>query len=271
MKIHSTAIIHESAKLHDSVEVGPYAIIGEGVTIGEGSTVGAHAVVEFAEIGKNNRIFHHASVGTEPQDLKFEGEVAPLRMGDNNTVREYCQLNRGTKASGETRIGSNCLFCAFTHVAHDCVIGNYVIMVSFSALAGHVELGTGCILSAHVGVHQFVRVGEGAMLSGGSKVGKDVPPFCLTQGDRATLRGVNVVGLRRSGLPLEAVKEVRRAYRDLFLSGLSLEEGIKKAKTSNPSKPAAGMISFVEESLKSRGITRPLTSEKAEQEEGVAA
>jgi UDP-N-acetylglucosamine acyltransferase len=217
MGVHATAIVHESAKLHPSVEIGPYAVIGEGVTIGEGTSVGAHAVVEYAEIGKNNRIFHHASVGTAPQDLKFEGEVAPLVMGDNNTVREYCQLNRGTKASGATRIGSNCLFCAFTHVAHDCVIGNHVIMVSFAALAGHVELGDGCVLSAHVGVHQFVRVGHGVMLSAGAKVGKDVPPFCMAQGDRAVLRGVNVVGLRRSKLSSSDVKAVRRAYRDMFL------------------------------------------------------
>ncbi|PCI35160.1 MAG: acyl-[acyl-carrier-protein]--UDP-N-acetylglucosamine O-acyltransferase, partial [Elusimicrobia bacterium] len=238
MAIHSTAIIHETAKLHDSVEVGPYALIGEGVTIGEGSSVGAHTFIEFSEIGKNNRIFHHASVGTEPQDLKFKGEVAPLRMGDNNTIREYCQINRGTKATGETRIGSNGLFCSFTHVAHDCVIGDHVIMVSFAALAGHVHIGDGAILSAHVGIHQFVRIGKGAMLSAGSAVGKDVPPYCVTQGDRAVLRGVNVVGLRRSGLPLEDVKSVRRAYRDLFLSGGSLEDGIRKARAHNPSPPA---------------------------------
>ncbi len=271
MAIHSTAIIHESAKLHESVEVGAYAVIGEGVTIGEGSSVGTHAVIEFAEIGKNNRIFHHASVGTEPQDLKFEGEAAPLRMGDNNTIREYCQINRGTKATGQTRIGSNGLFCAFTHVAHDCVIGDNVIMVSFAALAGHVTLGDGCILSAHVGVHQFVRVGNGAMLSAGAKVGKDIPPYCLAQGDRAVLRGVNVVGLRRSGLPIEDVKSVRRAYRDIFLSTDSLEEGIAKAKRGNPSAAANGMITFIEESLKTRGVTRPAAVEKTTQGEEVAA
>jgi len=248
------------------VDVGPYAVIGEGAVLGEGTTVGAHTVVEFSEIGKYNRIFHHASVGTAPQDLKFSGESAPLRMGDNNIVREYCQLNRGTKASGETRIGSNCLFCSFTHVAHDCVIGDHVIMVSFSALAGHVTLGDGCVLSAHVGIHQFVRIGAGVMASGGAMINKDVPPFCLAQGDRAVLRGVNVVGLRRSGLPPAEVKAIRKAYRDLFMGSLPMEEAIRKAKEAAPPAAAAGMIAFVEESLKTRGVTRPAAAENAAEE-----
>lgn len=254
--IHPTAIIDESAKLHPSVVVGPYAIIGEDVEIGEGTTVGAHAIVEFAHIGKNNRLFHGCFVGTAPQDLKYGGERTLLEMGDNNTVREMAQLNRGT-GSSRTVVGSNCLFCAFTHVAHDCRIGDNVIMVSFAALAGHVELGDYSIISAHVGIHQFVRIGRGVMASAGSKIGKDVPPFCTTHGDRAKLRGLNVVGLRRSGLPRNMVKAIRAAYRTLFLSGEPLTAALARLKESSPPPPVAEMIAFIERSQTERGITMP--------------
>ncbi|MFH2202498.1 MAG: acyl-ACP--UDP-N-acetylglucosamine O-acyltransferase [Elusimicrobiota bacterium] len=255
--IHPTAIIDPSARLHPSVQVGPYAVIGEDVEIGEGTTIGSHAVIEYARIGKNNRIFPGCFLGTAPQDLKYAGERALLIMGDNNTVREAVQMNRGTKATGKTVIGSNCLFCAFTHVAHDCVIGNNVIMVSFAALAGHVELADYCVLSAHVGIHQFVRVGRMVMISAGSKVGKDIPPFCTAQGDRAKLRGLNVVGLRRSKLPRDVVKAVRGAYRTLFLSGQPIEAALAQLKASSPPPPVQDMIQFIEAAQKGRGITRP--------------
>ncbi|MFC1679618.1 acyl-ACP--UDP-N-acetylglucosamine O-acyltransferase [Elusimicrobiota bacterium] len=265
-KIHETAIVHASAKLHPSVEIGPYAIIGEDVEIGEGTTVGPHAVVEFARIGKNNRLFSSCFVGTAPQDLKFAGEHGLTVMGDNNIVRECVTLNRGTKASGETVIGSNCLFCAYAHVAHDCRIGNNVIMVSFSALAGHIELGDYCVLSAHVGIHQFVRIGRMAMASAGALIGKDVPPYCIAQGDRAALRGLNVVGLRRSGLPREVVKAIKEAYRAMFLSGDTVEAAIGKLKGSSQPPPAQEMIAFVEAALKGRGVTMPAAAGKTEEE-----
>ncbi len=255
--IHPTAIIDESAKIDPSVKIGPFAVIGPDVEIGAGTTIGSHAVVEYARIGKNNRLFSGCYVGTAPQDLKYGGERTLLVMGDNNTVREAVTLNRGTKATGETIIGSNCLFCAFTHVAHDCRIGDNVIMVSLAALAGHVELGDYCVLSAHVGIHQFVRVGRGVMISAGAKVGKDIPPFCTAQGDRAKLRGLNVIGLRRSGLPREAVKAIRAAYRTLFLSGEPMEAALARLKNSSPPPPVQEMISFIERARTERGIVMP--------------
>lgn len=266
VNVHKTAIVHPSAKLHPSVTIGPYAIIGEDVEIGEGSSVGPHAVVEFARIGKNNRLFSSCYVGTAPQDLKYKGEHGLTIMGDNNTVRECVTLNRGTAASGKTVIGSNCLFCAYAHVAHDCRIGDNVIMVSFSALAGHVELDDYCVLSAHVGIHQFVRVGKMVMASAGSGIGKDVPPFCTVQGNRAKLRGLNIVGLRRAKLPRDVVKAIKDAYRALFLSGETMNAAVAKLKASSPPPPVQEMIQFVEVAQKNRGVTLPETGAKQEEE-----
>jgi UDP-N-acetylglucosamine acyltransferase len=272
-KIHTSADVHETAIIHDSAEiaanctVGPYAYVGENTILGEGTSIGMHAYVEFAHIGKNNRIFHHASVGTAPQDLKYKGEKTLLVMGDNNTVRENCQMNRGTGES-QTTIGSNGLYCAFTHIAHDCKIGNHVVLVSFAALAGHVEIGDGSVLSAHVGIHQFVRLGKMVMVSAGAAVGKDVPPFCIAQGDRAVLRGLNVVGLRRSPLPATDVKAIRAAYRSLFLSGQPFDAAIAEIKSSS-SEAVQYFAGFIEEARKSRGLTMPIPNSK--EPEGVTA
>lgn len=264
--IHDTAVIHPTAKLDPTVQIGPYAVIGENVEIGAGTSVGPHAVVEHARIGRDNRLFAGCYVGTAPQDLKYAGEPALLIMGDRNTVREAVTLNRGTKASGKTVIGSNCLFCAFTHVAHDCRIGDNVIMVSLAALAGHVEVGDGCVLSAHVGVHQFVHIGRMAMIAAGSGVGKDVPPFCTVQGDRARLRGLNVIGLRRSGLPRDDVKAIREAYRALFLSGEPLDASLARLKAGSPPAPVSEMIAFIERAHTGRGIIMPAAGAKEEDE-----
>lgn len=265
--VHPTAIVHPTAKLHPSVAVGPYAVVGEDCEIDEGTTIGAHAVVEFAKVGKNNRLFPGCFVGTAPQDLKYAGERTQVVIGDRNTIREMCQINRGTKASGRTVVGSDNLLCAFTHVAHDCVIGSRVVLVSFAALAGHVEVQDFCVLSAHVGVHQFVRIGRMAMISAGAKVGKDVPPFCTAQGDRATLRGLNVVGLRRSGLPPDQVKAVRRAYRALFLAGDTLDAALIGLKDPSQPPPVQLLLQFIEAGLKGRGITRPASGAAAEEAE----
>lgn len=265
--IHPTAIVDPKAKIDPTAKIGPYAVIGEDVEIGAGTSVGPHAVVEFARIGKNNRLFSGCYVGTAPQDLKYAGEHGLTILGDNNTVREGVTLNRGTKASGKTQIGSNCLFCAYAHVAHDCVIGNNVIMVSFAGLAGHVELGDYTVLSAHVGLHQFVHVGKMVMISAGSKVGKDIPPFCVAQGDRAKLRGLNVVGLRRSGLPREVVKAIREAYRTLFISGQPMEAALAQVRAGTPPPPVVEMLDFIERARKGRGLTMPPSSGEKEQEE----
>lgn len=265
--IHPTAVVDPAAKLDPSVVVGPYAVIGAEAVIGAGTTIGAHSVVENVTMGKNNRVFSGAYVGTAPQDLKYAGEKTRLIMGDNNLVRECVTLNRGTTATGETRIGDNCLFMAYSHVAHDCRVGNNVILVNSVALAGHVEVGDYTVVGGLAAIHQFTRIGAMVMIGGGSMVGKDIPPFCLAQGDRATLRGLNVVGLRRSGLPREAVSAVREAYKTLFLRGLTQEQALAELKAGNPPKPVLDMLAFIEASK--RGVMRP-ASGAAQEEEAVA-
>lgn len=264
LNIHPTAIVHPTAKIDPSAKVGPYAVIGEDVVIGADCQIGAHAQVEFTHMGKGNRIMGGSFIGVPPQDLKYAGEKTRLVMGDNNTVRETATLNRGTTATGETRIGNNCLIMAYAHVAHDCRIGNNVILVNSVALAGHVEIGDYAVLGGISAVHQFVRLGSFVMVSGGSMVGKDVPPFCTAQGDRATLRGLNVVGLRRSGLPRPTVAAIRETYKTLFMRGLTIENAIAELKAGSPPKEVLAMLSFIEGSK--RGITRPASDATSEEE-----
>ena len=262
--IHPTAIIHPTAKIDPTATVGPYAIIGEDVVIGAETAIGPHARVEFVHMGKNNRIMGGAFVGVPPQDIKYAGQKTRLVLGDHNTVRECATLNRGTEATGETRIGSHCLFMAYSHVAHDCRLGDNVILVNSVALAGHVEIGDYCVLGGISAVHQFVKIGPFVMVSGGSMVGKDIPPFCVAQGDRATLRGLNVIGLRRSGLPRETISAIREAYKVLFLRGITQEAALAELKRSNQPKEVLGMIAFVEASK--RGVMRPAIGAQAEEE-----
>ena len=263
-KIHPTAVIHPTAKLDSSVVVGPYAVIGEDVEIGADTVVGPHAIVEFTTMGKNNKIMGGSFIGVPPQDLKYAGEKTRLIMGDNNVVRETATLNRGTTATGETRIGSNCLIMAYAHVAHDCRIGNHVILVNSVALAGHIEIGDYAVLGGISAVHQFTRIGTMAMISGGSMCGKDILPFCIAQGDRAVLRGLNVVGLRRSGLPRSTISAIRECYKTLFLRGLTQENALAELKRVEQPKEVQMMIRFIETSK--RGITRPAAGAQAEEE-----
>jgi len=263
--IHPTAVIHPGAQIEAGASVGPFAFIGEDARIGAGTVVGAHAVVEFATLGKNNRLHPGCFVGTPPQDLKYKGERTRLALGDDNTVREGVTLNRGTTATGETRIGSHCLFMANSHVGHDCRVGDRVILVNSVALAGHVEVADCAILGGMAGVHQFVRIGRFCMIGAGSMVGKDVPPFCTCQGDRATLRGLNLIGLRRAGFAHSAVSAVKAAYKTLFLSGLRLEEALAQLRASKPGPEVAELLSFIE-GIGKRGVMRAASGESAEEE-----
>lgn len=263
-KIHPTAVVDPSAKIDPSVEIGPYAVIGADVVIGAGTTIGAHSVVEYTHMGRDNRISPGAYIGGPPQDLKYAGEHTLLVMGDRNAVRECVTLNRGTSAHGETRIGSGCLFMANSHVPHDCIIGDGVILVNSVGIAGHVEIGDHTVVGGLVGVHQYVRIGRYCMLSGGSMVNKDIPPFCTGQGDRAVLRGLNLVGLRRAGLSRESISAVKAAYKTLFLSGLPLEEAVSRLKSGSPSPEVIELLDFIARSK--RGITRPAAGAAAEQE-----
>ncbi len=261
--IHPTAIIDPSAKLDPSVKVGPYTVIREDVVVGAGTVIGAHAVLEFVHMGKDNIISDASYIGVAPQDLKYAGEKTLLVMGDRNKVREGATLNRGTAAFGETKIGNDCLFMTCSHVAHDCQLGNQVILANCVALAGHVEVGDGCVFGGFVGVHQYVKIGRFCMLGAGSMVAKDVPSFCNAQGDRATLRGLNLVGMRRAGLHRDSVSAIREAYRTLFLSGRPWDEALAEVRASGVTE-VQDMVRMIDGSK--RGITRPATGVQAEEE-----
>jgi len=256
-QVHPTAVVHPEARLHETVEIGPYAVIGEKVTIGEGTTVGPHTViVGRTTLGARNRIFQFASLGAEPQDLKYAGEDTELVMGDGNTVREFATLHIGTAGGGGvTRIGNGNLFMAYSHVAHDCVVGNGCILANSAALAGHVQVADHVILGGLSAVHQFTRVGKNAFISGGAMVTMDVPPYCTAQGDRAELAGLNVVGLQRHGYSEEQIGRIKEAYKVLFRSKLVLAEAVAKLKAELGGHPEIDhLIDFVSSSK--RGLTR---------------
>jgi len=224
-RIHPTAVIEEGAQLADNVTVGPYAFIGAHVRIGEGTSVGAHAVIEgHTTVGKNNRIFSHAAIGTIPQDLKYRGEASELIIGDDNIIREFTLFNPGTEGGGMvTRIGNGNLFMGYVHLGHDVIIGNRCILANAATLAGHVELGDHVVIGGMTPIHQFVHIGDYAMIGGASAVAQDIPPYCLAEGNRAVLRGLNLTGLRRN-LPREEINALKRAYRELFEKGRPLQE-----------------------------------------------
>ncbi len=259
--IHSTAVVHPSAQIGDGVEIGPYAVIGEGVTLHPRVNIGSHALVEFAEVGEGCQIHAGAFVGTAPQDLKYRGERTRLSLGAGCVVRECVTLNRGTAATGLTRIGMRCLFMAYSHVAHDCVIGNEVIVANSVAIAGHCEVGDWVILGGMVGLHQFVRVGKLAMIGAGAMVPLDIPPFTLAQGDRATLHGLNLIGLRRRGYSHEDVGAIKKAYRTLFDSSFRLKDQVEHLLTDNPTDGVREFAQFVQNSA--RGVCRPLSKKSS--------
>jgi len=255
--VHSTAIVAPGAKLHPSVEVGPYAVIGPDVKVGEGTTIGPHAVVEGdTTLGKHNRIWQFASVGAAPQDLKYQGEATTLVVGDGNQIREFTTLHRGTAGGGGvTRIGNQNLFMAYSHVAHDCVVGSGCVLANSVALAGHVEISDHVILGGLAAVHQFTRVGRHAFVAAGSMVVMDVPPFCTVQGDRAELAGLNTVGLTRHGFTAEQVARVKEAYRVLFRSKLGLNEALTNLRAEFKGHPEIDLLlDFIAASK--RGLTR---------------
>lgn len=221
-KIHETAVVHPGARIGKDVEIGPYAVIGENVLIGEGTKIGAHVVIDgWTSIGRNCVIFPSASIGTEPQDLKFKGEKSYVFIGDNTKIREFATVNRATGEGEETRIGNNCLMMAYTHVAHNCVVGNHVIMSNAATLAGHVIVEDRAVIGGLAGIHQFVKIGRNAMIGGASKVSQDVPPFVIVDGHPARVCGLNNVGISRAGISEVARKNIKKAYKILYRSGSS--------------------------------------------------
>lgn len=252
---HPSAVIDDDAELADSVSVGPFAIIGPSVSLAEGVSVGPHALVEKnTRVGEGCEIHHGAVLGTDPQDLKYEGEESWLEVGAGTVVREYATLNRGTAESGSTRVGSDCLIMAYAHVAHDCRIGDHVILSNAVNMAGHVEIGDHAIVGGVTAIHQFVRIGAHAFVGGGSRLPQDVVPYTIVAGNPCAAYGINVTGLRRRGFEKETIGELRKAYRILFQSELNIGGALERLEAEGPRRPEIReMIEFVRGS--ERGIT----------------
>lgn len=255
MKAHQTAIVDPRADIADDVEIGAYSIIGPDVSIGPGTWIGPHVVITgHTRIGVNNRLFQFSSIGEQPQDKKFAGEVTELVIGDNNTIREFCTINVGTvQGGGVTRIGNNNWIMAYVHIAHDCLIGNDIIMANNSTLGGHCTVGDHAILSGFSLVHQFCEIGQHSFISFASHVNQSIPPYVTVAGEKAKAKGVNTEGLRRRGFTPEQVQNVRRAYRTLYRSGLSLEDAKasleEMAQTGPEIQPLVDFLKHVERSI----------------------
>lgn len=254
--IHKTAIIAEGAKIADDVKIGPYCVIGSQVTIGSGSVLESHVVVEGETIiGKGNYIFSFVSIGKVPQDLKFHGEETRVVIGDNNKIREFVTIHRGTEDLFETKIGNNCLIMAYVHIAHDCIVEDNCILANGATLAGHVYVEEYAVIGGLTPIHQFVRVGRHAMVGGASAVNQDVVPYTLAEGNKARAAYINITGLTRRGFSREEIKNLRECYKIIFKRGLKLEEAVTKLKEQFPDdKNVSHIIAFIKKSK--RGITR---------------
>ncbi|HEV8645798.1 MAG TPA: acyl-ACP--UDP-N-acetylglucosamine O-acyltransferase [Burkholderiales bacterium] len=224
--IHPTAIVHKDAKLAPDVEVGPFSIIGAHVEIGSATSIGAHTMIAGrTRIGTNNRIFHHVVLGEIPQDKKYAGEPTTLEIGNGNTIREFCAFHTGTaQDAGVTRLGDDNWVMAYVHLAHDCIVGSHTILANCAQLAGHVLVGDYAIVGGLTGVHQFCRIGAHAITGAGTVVLADVPPYVTAMGNTAEPHGINSEGLRRRGFSAEVINNIRRAYKTLYKSGLTLDE-----------------------------------------------
>ena len=256
-RIHPTAIVAEGAELGPDIAIGAYSLVGSRVSIGARTVVGPHVVIEGrTTIGARNQIFQFASVGAVPQDLKYHGEDSVLVIGDDNRIREFCTLQPGTEGGGMiTRVGSGNLLMNYSHIAHDCLIGDRTVVANGVQLGGHVTVEDGVVLGALAGIHQFVRIGESAIVGAGSMVSQDVPPFCNATGDRATLHGLNTLGLKRRGYTEDTIQLLKRAYRIMFHSGLRTGEAIARVRAELPGNPEVErFLTFIERS--ERGVCR---------------
>ena len=253
-QIHPSAIVDPGAALGSDVRVGAYTVIGADVQIGDGCVIGSHvSILGPTRIGRNNRIHSHAAIGDDPQDKKFKGERTELVIGDDNVIREFCTLHRGTgSGGGVTRIGDDNWLLAYVHVAHDCQIGSHCILSNNCALAGHVVIGDWVVLGGYTLLHQFCRVGDHAFTAMNAKINADVPPFVLVGGDYAVPRGINSEGLKRRGFDPGRVRSIRRAYKTLYNSGLSLTDAkAQLAQMAAEAPDIAAMLGFIERSERS--------------------
>jgi UDP-N-acetylglucosamine acyltransferase len=256
LTIHPTAIVDPSAELGEGCEIGPYCIIGPGVTLGAGCWLQHHVTLQGpSRIGSGNRFYAYTSIGQQTQDLKYAGEPTHLEVGDSNTFREFVTVNRGTAPGAYTRIGSGGNFLAYSHVAHDCTVGNRVIFSNNGTIAGHVEVGDFAVIGGLTAVHQFCRIGAHAITGGCSKIVQDVPPFTIADGNPAAVRGLNKVGLERHGFSAEAIRELKEAYRVLFRGELNLRQAVEQLQpAAQRSSEVRQLVDFIEASR--RGVLR---------------
>jgi len=260
-KIHSTAIVSPKAQIGQGVEVGPYCVIGDNVKIGDNTVLKSHVVIEgHTQIGKNNTIFPFATIGLVPQDLKFGGEESRVVIGDNNSIREHVTIHLGTKTGAmQTTIGNNNLLMVGVHIAHDCVVGNNVILANNATLAGHVVIGDNVVIGGLSALHQFVRVGRGAMIGGMSGVESDVIPYGLVMGERASLAGLNLVGMKRSNIARDEIHALRNFFKKLFAHNADNKNFIARldsAASEFEEKIVQEVVSFVK-SESSRSFCQP--------------
>ena len=259
VEVHPTAVVDDGAELGSEVTIGPFCVVGGDVQLGDGAVLRSHIVVGgHTEVGAKTEIYPFASIGLQPQDMKYKGEISRLVIGERNTIREHVTMNPGTEGGGlVTQIGNDCLFMIGAHVAHDCKIGDFVIMVNNATLAGHVVVGDYAMIGGLAAVHQFVRIGPHAMVGGMSGVENDVIPYGSTIGDRARLSGLNVVGLRRHDFSKEDIHQLRAAYRMLFAEEGALSERIEDVARMFGDHPAVMDIVEFMRMDSQRGLTQP--------------
>jgi len=238
MNIDSRAIVNPEADIAEDVSIGPFSIIEEDVIIKSGTKIESNVVIAAgSRIGKNCRIFHSAVIGTIPQDLKFEGEYTNVYIGDNTTIREFCTINRGTKASGKTIVGSDCLLMIYVHIAHDCVIGDNVILSNTVNMAGHVQIDDYAIIGGVVPIHQFVHIGKYAFIGGGLRVDRDVPPYVLAAGQPLAYKGLNSVGLRRKNFPPELRSRIKSVYNTIYNKNMNVTQALEYLNADEEQTP----------------------------------
>ncbi|MEA2017315.1 MAG: acyl-ACP--UDP-N-acetylglucosamine O-acyltransferase [Campylobacterota bacterium] len=257
--IHKTAIVEDGAKIAPDVTIGAFTVIGKDVTINSGTTVSSHCLIEGeTTIGKNNRIFSHAVLGTIPQDLKFDGETTQLIIGDNNTIREHTLINTGTSGGGyKTSIGDGCLLMGHVHIGHDCILQDNIVVANSCAIAGHVEIDSNCVIGGMSAIHQFCKIGEQAMIGGGSILVQDIPPFCICEGNRATLRSLNINGLRRRFKNSRGdIDAIRKTYKEIFDSGNSITEVAQSIVETTKNKYGKQLAQFVVDTKRGIPFTR---------------
>jgi len=250
MKIHKTSIIHKNAEIAKGVEIGPFCIVDEYVKIGSGTKISPYVhILPHTQIGKNNTIHQGSTIGGNPQDLKFDNEKTSLIIGDNNIIREYCTINKGTDATGKTIIGSNCLLMAYVHVAHDCIVEDNVILANGVQLGGHSEIHYHAIVGGVTPVHQFCKVGKHSFIGGGRVVLQDVPPYILANGEPLQYSGLNSIGLRRRNFNLDTRNLIKKAYKILYLSNFNTSQAITKIKSElQKTNEIQSIINFIKKS-----------------------